>query len=61
MKCPNLNHSVPVCKSFDEGYTPSTFQLEEYCRTEAYKRCPFFVRMRRSSQLDRKPAMAERP
>jgi hypothetical protein len=60
MKCPNLDYIGPVCHTFDEGYTPSPFQFEEYCSTEAYKRCPFYLSLNRKVLFDRKTDLFER-
>ena len=44
MKCPHLGKwIIAECKAMDRPYVPSLFELEEYCRNQKYKRCPFFV------------------
>ena len=51
MGCPNLLKSVnkPACKSIGSGprmvekpYTPSPFQLKEYCKNKQHRKCPFY-------------------
>ncbi len=51
MKCPNLekwvilnqcNASVSNESGKGAYYIPSIFQLEEYCKTKQFTRCPFF-------------------
>ncbi len=45
MKCPHLKSwTIAACKIDEKMYVPSVFQLEEYCRTRAHKKCPFFVK-----------------
>ena len=42
MKCPHLlKWVIPTCRALDKPYVPSLFELEEYCRTESYRKCPF--------------------
>lgn len=44
MKCPHLMKWVTfLCKADQEVYSPSLFQIEEYCRSTAHKKCPFFL------------------
>jgi hypothetical protein len=44
MKCPNLlKREMLRCKTIDESYKPSQFQLHEYCKTLRHKICPFFL------------------
>lgn len=31
------------CKALKEVYIPSTFELDEYCRQDRYKLCPFYL------------------
>jgi hypothetical protein len=47
MKCPYLEKwVVSVCKAEGDTYTyvPSNFELQEYCRTKAHKKCPLFLK-----------------
>jgi hypothetical protein len=32
------------CKAFEKPYTPSMFELEEYCRRKDHRKCPFYLR-----------------
>jgi hypothetical protein len=32
------------CKAFERPYIPSMFELEEYCRTKAHRKCPFYLK-----------------
>lgn len=45
MQCPNLVEWVDwvilLCKAGEIPYVPSLFELEEYCKTESHKKCPF--------------------
>jgi len=46
MKCPHLMKWITfLCKANKEVYSPSPFQLEEYCKREEHKKCPFLVRI----------------
>ncbi len=48
MKCPNLvKKEMHRCRTVDESYRPSQFQLTEYCKTRLYRICPFFVGFQR--------------
>lgn len=42
MHCPYLCHTVDECHAVEPSYRPSEFQLDEYCATEAHRRCPYF-------------------
>jgi hypothetical protein len=45
MKCPHLMKWVRVSyKAFERPYTPSMFELEEYCRRKDHRKCPFYLR-----------------
>ena len=45
MKCPHLMKWVRAsCKAFERPYTPSMFELEEYCRGKDHRKCPFYLR-----------------
>jgi len=42
MKCPHLIKWITfACKAKDRLYFPSSFQLQEYCKCKAFKKCPF--------------------
>ncbi|MDH3974237.1 MAG: hypothetical protein OEV42_08155 [Deltaproteobacteria bacterium] len=62
MKCPYFalwevpvsKAMIAVCsevqKSYGQAfYSPSMFQVKEYCKGEAYKRCPFYIKVYRES------------
>ena len=43
MVCPNLSMTdVFRCVTVDDSYSPSNFQLREYCRGR-HQICPFFL------------------
>jgi hypothetical protein len=45
MKCPHLMKWVrSSCKAFERPYTPSMFELEEYCRRKEHRKCPFYLK-----------------
>jgi hypothetical protein len=45
MKCPHLIRWVTFgCKASNKLYFPSRFQLDEYCKKKAHKKCPFFLK-----------------
>jgi hypothetical protein len=45
MKCPYLLKWVKLsCKALNKRYTPSQFELEEYCETKEHRKCPFYLR-----------------
>ncbi len=44
MSCPNLvKRETHRCRTVDESYCPSYYQMWEYCKTQRHKICPFFV------------------
>ncbi len=46
MKCPYLIKWLTfACKANDKIYFPSYFQLQEYCKCEGYKKCPFHLKI----------------
>jgi hypothetical protein len=46
MKCPYLVESpVLACKAGEKPYSPSLFQLHEYCKNKNYKKCPFLLKL----------------
>ncbi|MBI5204014.1 MAG: hypothetical protein HZA11_03760 [Nitrospirae bacterium] len=36
---------VCSCIAAEKPYGPSLFELEEYCRSDRYKRCPFYLEL----------------
>ncbi len=43
MKCPLLKGKYMItCTAVQEGYIPSLFELEEYCRQAKHRTCPLF-------------------
>ena len=57
MDCPNIDILIvpvskarlPVCKkagtAFSNSYyTPTVFQLQQFCRRDDFARCPFFIK-----------------
>ena len=60
MKCPDLDVLVVpiskvkllICKesertSCSSYYSPTVFQLQQFCRKDNYKRCPFLLKMKK--------------
>jgi hypothetical protein len=44
MKCPYLMKWLTfACKATKKPYSPSPFQLQEYCKTKSHKKCPFYA------------------
>lgn len=44
MKCPHLiNWIRSACKACDNPYTPTAFQINEYCKSVLHPRCPFYM------------------
>ena len=44
MRCPNAVKADTLrCISFNGAYTPSGFQMAEYCQCRAYIKCPIFL------------------
>jgi hypothetical protein len=42
--CPHLlKWVIPTCRALDEPYALSLFELEEYCKTMSYRKCPFLM------------------
>lgn len=51
MRCPNLLVAdTPRCVTVDDSYSPSYFQLREYCGGR-YAVCPFYVGYHRKKPL----------
>jgi hypothetical protein len=45
MKCPHImKWGSFFCGVDEKTYAPSFFQLNEYCMTKEYSKCPFFLR-----------------
>jgi hypothetical protein len=43
MRCPFLEgRRILACRSLGAVYVPSLFELDEYCRHERHKKCPFY-------------------
>ena len=52
-KCPHLiKWLTSACKAADTHYSPSRFQLEEYCTTKDYRKCPFFLKVNEYETAD---------
>jgi len=53
MKCPHLIQWVTfACKAKDKLYFPSPFQLQEYCKQEEHKKCPFNLKLNFDEYLE---------
>ena len=46
MKCCHLStaRAVISCKALRMRYQPSEFEVEEYCKTNNHRKCPFYLR-----------------
>ncbi len=45
MYCPFLSGDYMLfCRASRESYIPSNFELDEYCKVERYKMCPFYCK-----------------
>ena len=45
MKCPHLiKWVISSCKALERPYTPSLFELDEYCMKREHRKCPFYLR-----------------
>jgi hypothetical protein len=42
MHCPHLLHIDNSCDVIRPRYTPSEFEVDEYCATEQHLRCPLY-------------------
>jgi hypothetical protein len=42
MHCPHLLHDTDRCEAVKPRFSPSEFELDEYCATEQHLRCPVF-------------------
>ena len=44
MKCPHLADWLKkVCDACKKPYTPSSFQLSEYCKSYFHSKCPLYL------------------
>jgi hypothetical protein len=47
IKCPHLaDWTRKSCKACEQPYSPSLFQLSEYCKKHSHKKCPFYMNNR---------------
>ncbi len=47
MRCLLLQGKYMIfCTAVTEGYIPSTFELDAYCRQEKHKQCPLYCKAR---------------
>jgi hypothetical protein len=45
MRCLLLQGKYMIfCTAIKEGYIPSTFELDEYCRRDKHKVCPLYCK-----------------
>lgn len=42
MHCPHLLHIDNSCDVISPRYTPSEFEVDEYCATDQHLRCPLY-------------------
>jgi len=42
MHCPHLLHGDNSCDVIAPRFTPSEFEIDEYCATEQHLRCPLY-------------------
>jgi hypothetical protein len=53
MKCPHLIKWLTfACKAKEKMYFPSSFQLEEYCKRNSHKKCPFYALQLAPEEID---------
>jgi len=53
MRCLLLQGKYMIyCTAVKEGYIPSTFELDEYCRQKKHKMCPLYCKAELSGKLD---------
>jgi hypothetical protein len=44
LKCPHMaNWKIKSCEALITTYNPSQFQFEEYCKSRAHIKCPFYL------------------
>jgi hypothetical protein len=42
MHCPYLQHNDNLCNAVEPQFSPSEFEVDEYCATEQHLRCPLY-------------------
>jgi hypothetical protein len=53
MRCLLLQGKYMIyCTAVTEGYIPSTFELDEYCRQKKHKMCPLYCKAALNGKLD---------
>ncbi len=53
MRCPLIQGKFMIfCTAVKEGYIPSTFELDEYCRREKHKMCPLYCKAQTDGKFD---------
>ncbi len=57
MKCLFLEgRNDPNCKALQQSYVPSSFELEEYCKSNKHKMCPLYLGLIRQPWAQEVPA-----
>ncbi len=52
MRCHLLQGKYMIfCIAVKEGYIPSTFELDEYCRQDKHKTCPLYRQAKNDEEL----------
>ncbi len=45
MRCPYVSGNYMLsCRALEEEYIPSAFELDEYCKHDLHKMCPFYCK-----------------
>ena len=53
MKCPHLIKWLTfTCKAKEKPYSPSVFQVQEYCKGKYYNKCPFYSKNITAEEVD---------
>ncbi len=53
MRCLLLRGKYMIfCTAVKEGYIPSTFELDEYCRHEKHRMCPLYRKAEQNGKFD---------
>ena len=53
MKCPHLIKWLTfTCKAKEKPYSPSVFQVQEYCKGKYYNKCPFYSKNITAEDID---------
>jgi hypothetical protein len=53
MRCLLLQGKYMIfCTAIREGYIPSTFELDEYCRLARHKMCPLYCKAETNGKFD---------